>query len=66
MEELLTGLLVPDLAHLTDRASTLTQEAIAAGATGPDPSEMAATAAAVRHRRRNAALLGDGKQSIGC
>jgi CRISPR-associated exonuclease Cas4 len=44
MEELLTGLLVPDLAHLTDRASTLTQETIAAGATGPDPSEMAATA----------------------
>jgi CRISPR-associated exonuclease Cas4 len=44
MEELLTGLLVPDLAHLTDRASTLTQEAIVAGATVPDPSEMAATA----------------------
>jgi ATP-dependent exoDNAse (exonuclease V) beta subunit len=44
MEELLTGLLVPDLAHLTDRASTLTQEAIVAGTTVPDPSEMAATA----------------------
>jgi ATP-dependent exoDNAse (exonuclease V) beta subunit len=44
MEELLTGRLVPDLAHLTDRASTLTQEAIVAGATVPDPSELAATA----------------------
>jgi len=44
MEELLTGLLVPDLAHLTDRASALTREAIVAGATVPDPSELAATA----------------------
>jgi CRISPR-associated exonuclease Cas4 len=44
MEELLTRLLVPDLAHLTDRASTLTREAIVAGATVPDPTELAATA----------------------
>jgi ATP-dependent exoDNAse (exonuclease V) beta subunit len=43
MEELLTGLLVPKLAHLTARASTLTQEAIVARATAPDPSELAAT-----------------------
>ena len=44
MEELLTGLLAPDLAHVTGRASTLTQEAMVAGATVPDPSELAATA----------------------
>jgi CRISPR-associated exonuclease Cas4 len=44
MEELLTGLLTPDLTHLTDRASTLTKEAIVAAATIPDPSELAATA----------------------
>jgi ATP-dependent exoDNAse (exonuclease V) beta subunit len=44
MEELLIGLLVPDLARLTDRASTLTEEAIVAGTTVPDPSELAATA----------------------
>jgi CRISPR-associated exonuclease Cas4 len=44
MEELLTGLLVPDLAHLNDRAFTLAQDAIIVGATVPDPSELAATA----------------------
>jgi CRISPR-associated exonuclease Cas4 len=44
MEELLTGLLMPDLQRLTDRASTLTNEAIVAAATIPDPSELAATA----------------------
>lgn len=44
MEELLTGLLVPDRAHLTARAYTLTQEAIIPDATAPDPSELSATA----------------------
>lgn len=44
MEELLTKMLDPDLAQLTDRAYALTQEAIVTGGTAPDPSEVAATA----------------------
>jgi CRISPR-associated exonuclease Cas4 len=44
IEELLIGQLAPDLAHLTERASTLSQEAFVAGSSKPDPSEMAATA----------------------
>ncbi|MDA9398721.1 MULTISPECIES: UvrD-helicase domain-containing protein [unclassified Bradyrhizobium] len=43
MEELLTGLLRPELADLNARASTLTQEAVVPGATAPDPAELAAT-----------------------
>ncbi len=43
MEELLTGLLAPDLAHLNDRASTLAQEAISVEAAVPDSSELADT-----------------------
>jgi CRISPR-associated exonuclease Cas4 len=44
MEELLTGQLAPNLAHLTERASMLSQEAFDAHASKPDPLEMAATA----------------------
>lgn len=44
MEELLTGQLAPGLAHLTERASTLSQQAFLAGSSKPDPLEMAATA----------------------
>ena len=44
MEELLTALLVPDSARLTERASTLTKEASVGATTIPDPSELAATA----------------------
>jgi CRISPR-associated exonuclease Cas4 len=44
MEELMMGQLAPDLAHLTERASTLSQEAFVAGSSKPDPSEMATTA----------------------
>jgi CRISPR-associated exonuclease Cas4 len=44
MEELLTEQLPPNLAHLTERASTLSQEAFDAGSLKPDPLEMATTA----------------------
>lgn len=44
MEELLTGQLPPDLAHLTERASLLSHEAVDAGSAKPDPLEMATTA----------------------
>jgi ATP-dependent exoDNAse (exonuclease V) beta subunit len=44
MEELLVGRLKPDLAHLTERASTLSQQAFVGGSSKPDSLEMAATA----------------------
>jgi CRISPR-associated exonuclease Cas4 len=43
MEELLTGLLTPNIELVTDRAATLTKEAIIAAVTVPNPSELAAT-----------------------
>ena len=44
MEELLTGLWRRISRSLTDRASTLTKDAIVAATTAPDPSELAASA----------------------
>jgi ATP-dependent exoDNAse (exonuclease V) beta subunit len=44
MEELLIGLVAADLRHLVERAKVLVDETAVAGATAPDPAEMAAAA----------------------